>query len=232
MISPPPPKLALFDLDHTLLDGDGDDLWCGFLLRHALVPAEAQARNEQLCADYRAGQVSAQAFSAFYARLLAGRSPAQWSPWQDRFLAEEIRPRLPPAAYDLVASHRAAGHTVVLTTASNRVIAERTAVELGFSHCLATELALVDGIFSGEVEGIPNMRAGKLQRMQTWLARQGLPASALASAFFYSDSINDLPLLSEVGQPVAVNPDARLLQHALAHGWRVLDVLGAAQPRC
>lgn len=232
MISPQPPRLALFDLDHTLLDGDGDDLWCRFLLRHGLLPAETQARNEQMCADYRAGQVSAQAFSAFYARLLAGRSPAQWSPWQDRFLTEEIRHRLPPAAHELVASHRAAGHTVVLTTASNRVIAERTAAELGFMHCLATELALVGGIFSGEVEGIPNMREGKIQRMQTWLAGRGLPASALDSAFFYSDSINDLPLLSAVGQPVAVNPDARLLQHALACGWRVLDVLGRVPSRC
>lgn len=229
MTALPTPTLALFDLDHTLLDGDGDDLWCRFLLRHGLVPAEVQARNEQLGAEYRAGRVSVEAFSAFYARLLAGRSPAEWSPWQDRFLAEEIRQRLPPAAHALVASHRAAGHLLVLTTASNRVIAERSASELGFVHCLATELALVDGFFSGQVQGTPNMREGKVHRLQAWLQQQGLAPAALAGAFFYSDSINDLPLLSRVGHPVAVNPDAHLQRHALASGWRVLDVLGQAE---
>lgn len=226
MTTLPTPPLALFDLDHTLLDGDGDDLWCRFLLRHGLVHAEVQTRNEQMGAGYRAGQVSAEAFSAFYASLLAGRSPAEWRPWQDRFLVEEIRHRLPQAAHALVASHRAAGHLLVLTTASNSVIAERTAYELGFTHCLATELTLVDGVFSGQVQGTPNMREGKVHRLKTWLTQQGLPPAALASACFYSDSINDLPLLSNVGHPVAVNPDAQLHQHALANGWGVLDVLG------
>lgn len=228
MTSRPTTPLALFDLDHTLLDGDSDDLWCRFLLRHGLVDAEVQGRNEQMGVDYRAGLVGIEAFSAFYASLLAGRSPAEWSPWQHRFLVEEILHRLPVAARVLVASHRAAGHVLVLTTASNSVIAEHTAVELGFEHCLTTELTLVDGVFSGQVHGLPNMREGKLRRMQTWLAQQGLPPSALTSACFYSDSINDLPLLSSVGLPVAVNPDAQLHQHALSNGWRVLDVLGKA----
>lgn len=218
--------LALFDLDHTLLDGDGDDLWCRFLLRHGLVDAEVQRRNEQMGADYRAGRVSVDAFSAFYAGLLAGRSPAEWAPWQDRFLAEEIRHRLPEAARALVASHGAAGHTLVLTTASNRVIAERTAAELGFTHWLSTELALADGVFTGQVQGVPNMREGKLKRMRTWLTKHCFAPGALMGAWFYSDSMNDLPLLSSVGHPVAVNPDDSLHRHALVNGWPVLDVLG------
>lgn len=218
--------LALFDLDHTLLDGDGEDLWCRFMLRHGLIAADTAQRNEAMGAAYRAGDVSAQAFCAFYASLLAGRSPADWRVWQQRFLQEEILQRVPAAARALLASHRAAGHRVVLTTASNRVIAEFTAKELGFSDCLATELVLVDGVYSGQVQGIPNMREGKLQRMQQWLAEQGLAPTALAQAFFYSDSIHDLPLLSAVGHPVAVNPDAQLQRHAEAKGWRVLDVLG------
>jgi len=218
--------LALFDLDHTLLDGDGDDLWCRFLGRHGLVDAQTLARNEQMGAEYRAGRVSVEAFSDFYASLLAGRTPAEWSPWQDRFLAEEIRPRLPAAAHALVASHRQAGHTLLLTTASNSVIAERTAAELGFSQWLSTELAVVGGRFTGQIEGRPNMREGKLHRMWAWLDAQGLSSRLLDAAWFYSDSINDLPLLSSVGHPVAVNPDALLQRHALANGWRVIDVLG------
>lgn len=220
--------LALFDLDHTLLDGDGDDLWCRFLLRHGLVDADLQQRNEQMGIDYRAGRVSVEAFSDFYAGLLGGRTAAFWAPWQDRFLAEEIRHRLPDAARALVASHRDAGHTLVLTTASNSVIAARTATDLGFEHWIATELALADGVFTGQVQGVPNMREGKLQRLKVWMAGQALPASAIDRAWFYSDSINDLPLLRSVGHPVAVNPDAQLQAHAATHGWRVIDVLGKA----
>lgn len=215
--------LALFDLDHTLLDGDGDDLWCRFAVRHGLADAAIAAQNAQMGADYRAGRVGALAFSDFYARLLAGRSPAFWAPWQDRFLAEEIRPRLPAAARALVQQHRDAGHLLVLTTASNRVIAARSAAELGFEHWLATELALADGVFTGAVDGVPNMREGKPVRLRAWLAQQGLPDSLLAQAWFYSDSVNDLPLLGLVGHPVAVNPDAALRQHASAQGWRVLE---------
>lgn len=214
------PPLALFDLDHTLLDGDGDDLWCCFLVRRGLLDAGVAALNERMGAEYRAGRVSVEDFSAFYAELLAGRSPAFWAPWQDRFLVEEIRPRLPAAARAMVASHQAAGHVLVLTTASNSVIAQRTATELVFERWLATELELVDGCFTGRVQGVPNMREGKLLRLQAWLAEQGLSASVLPDAWFYSDSINDLPLLSAVGHPVAVDPDAILHQHALAQDWR------------
>ena len=220
--------LALFDLDHTLLDGDGDDLWCRFLVRHGLAAPELQVRNEFMGERYRAGSIGTQAFSDFYAGLLAGRTPAFWAPWQERFLAEEIRPRLPAAARAQVAWHRAAGHLLVLTTASNRVIAERTAAELGFDHLLATELALSDGVYTGQVRGTPNMRDGKLLRLREWLAARGLDEVVLATAWFYSDSINDLPLLAAVGRPVAVSPDPMLERHAAAQGWPVLQLLGPA----
>lgn len=221
-----PPPLALFDLDHTLLDGDGDDLWCRFLVRHGLAPEALLAGNERMGADYRAGRVGAQAFSDFYAALLAGRSPAFWQPWQRRFLTEEIRHRLPAAARAQVQWHRSQGHQLVLTTASNRLIAEQTAIELGFVHLLATELELADGVYTGRVSGIPNMREGKLLRLRAWLADQGLDDACLAQAWFYSDSRNDLPLLGAVGRPVAVNPDPQLAAHAQQLGWPVQALLG------
>ncbi|MFN3496382.1 MAG: HAD family hydrolase [Hydrogenophaga sp.] len=217
----------MFDLDHTLLDGDGDDLWCRFLVRHGLAEPALLARNACMGDDYRAGRVDTQAFSAFYAGLLAGRAPTFWAPWQEAFVAEEIRPRLSSAARAQVAWHRAAGHLLVLTTASNRVIAERTAAELGFKHLLATELVLADGVYTGQVDGSPNMRAGKVERLRLWMAARGLPESALAAAWFYSDSINDLPLLAAVGRPVAVSPDPMLARHAAAQGWPVEAWLGS-----
>ncbi len=215
------PTLALFDLDHTLLDGDSDDLWCRFLVRHGLAAPAMLDRNARMGDDYRAGRVGVKAFCDFYAGLLAGRTPAFWAPWREVFLAKEIRPRLAAAARAQVAWHRAAGHLLVLTTASNRVIAERTAAELGFEHLLATELTLAGGVYTGQVDGTPNMHAGKVERLRRWLAERGLPDATLAAGWFYSDSINDLPLLAAVGQPVAVSPDERLARHAAAQGWPV-----------
>lgn len=226
MTPPSPRPLALFDLDHTLLDGDGDDLWCRFLIRQGLQGEELAGHNERMGSDYRAGRVSGQAFCDFYAGLLGGRSPADWRAWQRHFLAEDIRPRLPAAARALVDTHRQAGHELLLTTASNTVIAELTAMELGFTQWLTTELELAGGVFTGRVLGTPNMREGKLSRLLAWLGERGRLPGELDHAWFYSDSINDLPLLARVGHPVAVNPDARLHQYAVAQGWPVIDLLG------
>lgn len=220
-----PGTLILFDLDHTLLDGDGDNLWCQFMIRHGLADAAMSVLNESLGHDYRDGRVGIAEFSAFYARFLAGKTPAFWAPWQDRFLEEEIRPRLPAAAHTLVAAHRAAGHTLVLTTASNQIIAERTATELGFKYLLATELEQQGGQFTGRFFGVPNMREGKVTRLRAWLADQNWSEKVLCRAWFYSDSINDLPLLEAVGVPIAVNPDPQLYAHAQANGWRCIQVL-------
>jgi HAD superfamily hydrolase (TIGR01490 family) len=213
--------LAPFHLDHTLLDGDGDDLSCRFLVRQGLADPMALVRNERMMSDYRAGRVDVEDFSRFYARLLAGRTPQDWASWLARLAVEEIRPRLPVSARTLVEKHRDLGFTLVLTTASNRVIASASAAELGFEPVLATELEVVDGVYTGQVDGMPNMREGKVERLRDWLAEHGAPADVLGDAWFYSDSINDLPLLSAVGRPVAVNPDRLLLEHAEEHGWPV-----------
>lgn len=217
--------LALFDLDHTLLSGDSDDLWCRFLVAHGQLPEEHLRRNAEMDAAYRAGTVSVDGFSAFYVGQLAGRSPDDWAPWRRRFMDEEIRPRIPDGARALVDEHRTLGHTLVLTTATNRVITELTAAELGFPNLIATEAEIQAGLYTGRTVGVPNMREGKVARLLAWLADLGLdePArqQALADAWFYSDSGNDLPLLGAVGQAVAVDPDERLLATAQRLGWPI-----------
>jgi HAD superfamily hydrolase (TIGR01490 family) len=216
------PPLAIFDLDHTLLSGDSDVLWCDFLVRHGLAAPDLHARNQALDASYRDGSVSVAAFCDFHAALLAGHTPAHWAPWCERFLQGEVLPRIPAAARVLVERHRRAGHQLLMSTATNRAISERTAQALGFEHLLATELELVDGRYSGRTTGTPNMRDGKVARLLDWLAARGEPASRLQQAHFYSDSANDLPLLRAVGLPVAVDPDPRLLAEATTHAWPVL----------
>lgn len=219
--------LALFDLDHTLLAGDSDVLWCEFLIRQGLLPEAQRERNRAMEAAYKAGTVAVAEFCSFYVATLAGRDPAWWAPWRERFLHEEVLPRVPAGARALVERHRAAGHRLVLTTATNRVITELTAQALGFPELIATEVELdASGCYSGRVAGTPNMREGKVSRLHDWLGEQGLGPGVLRTAHFYSDSANDLPLLGSVGFPVAVDPDERLAAQAAARAWPVLRLHG------
>lgn len=218
-------KLALFDLDHTLLQGDSDTLWCDFLRREGVLAHEPfAARNVEMEREYRAGTVSAMAFSEFYVGTLAGRSEPEWGPWLARFLSDEIVPRLPAAAHALVQRHQRAGDRVVLSTATNRVLTERTAAHLGIRDLIATECERApDGRFTGRVLGVPNMREGKLTRLQAWLAGQGLTLQDCESTF-YSDSMNDLPLLQAVDHPVVVDADPRLAAEAARRGWPAISL--------
>lgn len=216
--------LAIFDLDHTLLSGDSDVLWCDFLLHQGLLEETFRARNAEMERRYKLGEISPVEFCGFFVSTLAGKTPASWQPWRERFLQEVIRPRLPAAARALVQQHRDAGHTLVMSTATCRVLTELTARDLGIEHLIATEVELAQGLYSGRLEGVPNMREGKVTRMLDWLDARGAPHAVLADAHFYGDSINDLPLLNAVGYPVAVDPDARLLSEATARGWRVLGL--------
>jgi HAD superfamily hydrolase (TIGR01490 family) len=222
------PRLVLFDLDHTLLEGDSDVLWCEFLMQEGLLDrATFEPRNRDMEARYKAGTVGTREFSEFYVGTLAGRTAEQWEPWRRRFLREVIAPRLSAAARALVRQHLEAGAVVVLTTATNRFITELTAVELGIEHLIATECERgAEGRFSGCTAGTLNMREGKVERLHAWLAARG---STLAQheSHAYSDSMNDLPLLQAVQHPVVVHADARLAAHAAAQGWPCLQLHGA-----
>jgi HAD superfamily hydrolase (TIGR01490 family) len=217
--------LTLFDLDHTLLDGDSDVLWCEFLMQCGeLDRAQFEPRNQRMERDYKAGTVSPQAFCEFYVSTLAGRSRQQWEPLRRVFLEQVIAPRIGHAAQGLVERHRGAGDLVVMTTATNRVITELTAAHLGLPHLIATECEVgADGRFTGRTSGTLNMRDGKVTRLHEWLAAQRIDARDCETTF-YSDSMNDLPLLLAVRKPVAVNPDMRLAAVAAERGWLVLSL--------
>jgi len=218
-------RLALFDLDHTLLSGDSDVLWCEFLIAEGLLDrAEFEPRNRRMAERYASGIATPAEFCGFYAETLAGVRPDAWQGLRERFLRDIVAPRIPAASRDLVMRHREHGDRVVLTTATNRFLVELTAIELGIDDLLATELELVDGAFTGRNTGVLNMREGKVERLRQWLETQNLPATVLADAAFYSDSKNDLPLLLAVGHPVAVDPDAVLAEHASREGWAVLKL--------
>ena len=215
-------RLALFDLDHTLLSGDSDYLWCEFLADLGWLPAHARERNADIAERYSAGSVTQHEYCSFHAGLIAGRTPAELQPLRERFLAKRIRPRISQDARALLARHRAAGDRLLLTTATNRVVSELTARELGVDDYLCTELEFDGTRYTGRIAGTPNMRLGKLERLREWMARHGQTNDALRRASFYSDSINDLVLLSVVGRPVVVDPDVRLENAARRKNWTVI----------
>ena len=146
-----------------------------------------------------------------------------------RFMDEVIRPAMKPAAIALVQKHLDAGDTVVITSATNEFVTAPIAKAFGVQHLLATELVRDDkGWFTGEIAGVPNMREGKVVRMTEWLSARSLRWEEVETTF-YSDSMNDVPLLEKVDHPVATNPDARLRALAEERGWRIVDLFSEAQ---
>lgn len=222
------PRLALFDLDGTLLAGDTDVLWCEFLIDEGVLDRSTfPIANRDVADRYARGEIAAIDFAAFYATTLAGRSPEAWTPLRDRFVASTVAPRIGAASFDLVARRRAAGDRLVVTTATNRFLTAPVAALLGIADVVATDLEVAaTGEFTGRTRGVVNMREGKLTRLADWLAAEGLAPSSLAAATFYSDSINDLPLLCAVGTPVVVDPDPRLHAEAARRGWPAISLLG------
>lgn len=220
-------RLAVFDLDHTLLSADSDQLWCDFLIDEGLLePVHFGTRNAELERGYRDGSVSVQAFCDFYVGTLAGRTPAQWQPLRERFLHERVLPCVCPGTPALLQRHRDAGDLLLMSTATNHFITELTAQALGFAHLLATDCEIdAQGRFSGRTQGVLNMRQGKVARLQAWLAERGR-ALADVDSWFYSDSKNDLPLLQAVQHPVVVDGDEVLRAHAAQQGWPCISLRG------
>jgi len=218
--------LALFDLDNTLLAGDSDYLWGCFLAREGLVDGEAYEReNLRFYRDYQAGRLDIHEFLRFALRPLADHDPELLETVRARFVAEIIAPIVAPGARALLDRHRAAGDRVAIVTATNRFVTGPIAALLGVDDLLATEPQRVDGRYTGEPDGVPCFREGKVTRLHAWLAAEGLD---LAGSWFYSDSLNDLPLLEAVDHPVAVDPDPTLAATAAERGWPVISLRGPA----
>ena len=223
MTAPAGTRLALFDLDNTLLTGDTDVLWCDFLIAQGrLDGAKFAASNADMEQRYQAGKATATEFCAFYVSLLKGISHRDGVLLRQHFFNEWIRPRISDDARALVEKHRAAGDVLILTTATNRFTTELTAKDLRIEHLIAIETESIDDVFTGRTVGVLNMREGKVMRLMQWLRERGWAESLMGEATFYSDSINDLPLLSAVATPVAVDPDVKLAREVEARGWAAI----------
>lgn len=218
-------KLALFDLDHTLLPLDSDYTWGVFTTELGWNdPAEFSQCNDAFYAHYQAGTLDIHDYVRFATRAARERGATEAAHAHARYMDEVIRPRITPEALALVRTHQHAGDTVIIVTATNEFVTRPIAQAFGVQELIAVDLARdASGWITGEIQGTPSFREGKVARVADWLAQHGLGWDEVETTF-YSDSMNDLPLLEKAHHPVATNPDARLRQLATERGWRILEL--------
>ncbi len=218
-------ELALFDLDNTLLAGDSDFEWAQFLITKGVVDREVyEARNVAFYEQYKAGTLDIHEFLDFQLKPLARHERAELDAWHQEFMSTRIAPIMTTQAKALVRQHLDAGDLVALVTATNSFVTGPIARAFGVSHLIATIPAQEQGRFTGKPRGTPSFREGKISRVEDWLESMGLWWGSFSRSSFYSDSLNDLPLLQKVSNPVAVDPDPTLRAHAEAHAWPVLTL--------
>jgi HAD superfamily hydrolase (TIGR01490 family) len=218
-------NLALFDLDHTLIAFDSGMAWTAYLVHVGALDADAMSRYLDFCHQYVDGTLDIHAMHRASVAPLRAFTAPQLLSWRNGFEAE-ISARLSTPARALVDRHREAGDLCAIVTATTRFVAEPLARLFGIEHLVATEWLAVDGVPNGEIDGLPCYREYKTIRVRDWLAGLGGVPRVIADfdrSWFYSDSFSDLPLLNAVTDPVAVCPDARLRDHALAMNWPIVD---------
>lgn len=220
-----PRRLALFDLDNTLLTGDSDYEWGQYLIdRGVLDRDEYEAQNNVFFAQYKAGTLDIHEYLRFALGALARHTPDELEAWRAEFMDERIRPMIGAPARELVRGHLDAGDLCAVVTATNSFVTAPIAREFGVPNLIATEPERQGRSFTGRAFGTPCFREGKIVRVRDWLDGLGTPLASFASSTFYSDSLNDLPLLNLVRSPVAVDPDESLAAEARRRGWPVISL--------
>lgn len=218
-------NLVLFDLDNTLLIGDSDFEWAQFLIAKGVLDREVhEARNQEFYEHYKAGTLDIHAFLDFQLAPLARHPREELDAWHREFMATRIRPMIGAPAQALVQRHLDEDSLVAIVTATNSFVTGPIAREFGIPHLVATVPACEGGRFTGKPRGTPAFKAGKIERVEAWLESLGLWWGAFDRSWFYSDSHNDLPLMGKVTDPVAVDPDDTLRQHAQTQGWPILSL--------
>jgi len=221
-------SLAIFDLDHTLIATDSDHGWGEFMVEQGLVDANVyKAENDRFYADYERGELDIQAYNEFSLEPLTRFDMDELANFHAQFSREKIAPAMLPKAKELLAQHRARGDFLLIITSTNRFITQPIAESLGVDAILATEAEIVDNRYTGRMIGTPCFQEGKITRLAKWLkeeaSQQGFSGDD-SDAYFYSDSINDLPLLEQTKNPVAVDPDDALRSAAEANGWPIISL--------
>ena len=217
--------LALFDLDNTLLAGDSDYEWTQHLVSKGVLDRDTfERKNTEFFEQYKAGTLDIHEFLDFQLQSLANNPRASLDAWHAEFMATCIRPIISRQSRTLVQRHLDNGDLCAIVTATNSFVTGPIAREFGIPHLIATVPAQQGGQFTGKPRGTPAFREGKVSRVEEWLETMGLWWGSFERSWFYSDSLNDLPLLSQVSDPIAVDPDITLRTHAERAGWTILNL--------
>ena len=212
-------KLALFDLDHTLLNTDSDHSWGEFLVSEALVdPVRHRQMNNKFYEDYQAGQLDPIAYNEFVFEFLTQHDNAYLTELHQLFMQKVIRPQMRPKGFEAIKKHQDLGHAIVGITATSDFITAPIFREFGITEIIATNAEVLNGKYTGKVTGVACYQQGKLTRLDQWLAGRDVEES-----WAYSDSINDRFLLEYASHAIAVNPDKRLQTLAQEKNWQIQD---------
>lgn len=222
-------KLALFDLDHTLLPIDSDYAWGVFTTTIGWTdPVDFSLRNDEFFAHYKAGTLDIHDYVRFATAAIRRQGAINSEAAHDHFMRDVVQPAIKQQAVALICQHQQAGDEVVIVTATNEFVTRPIAQAFGVPELIAVELERDTapggtGWITGEIKGVPSFREGKITRVAQWLASRQLDWADVETTF-YTDSINDLSLMEQVTHPVATNPDERLRAIATQRGWRILDL--------
>ena len=216
-------KLVIFDLDNTILNGDSDYSWINFLINENYVDKhEYEKRNQYFYDQYYEGNLDYDEWAEFALSTMKGKTPFDLEELLSKFLSTVIEPMINIYALRLLHNHHHDNDIMLLASATNSVLVEPIARRLGFENIVATEVEIIDGVYTGKVYGRPALGQGKLTKVEEWAAQNNI--KDFKDAIFYSDSINDLPLLNEVGVPIAVNPDDQLRNLSIKNNWEVIEL--------
>ena len=214
--------LAIFDLDHTLINGDSDYLWGEYMVENGIVDERAyRQRNQAFYQDYQRGTLDNDRYLEFALEPLTHYSIEQLHRWRADYVEKWIRPIVAPGAACVLDEHRGLGHELMIISATHRFISEPIARLLGVTTVIATTPEIVGDRYTGRFLGTPTYQQGKVTALREWLDDSG---HDLVGSYFYSDSLNDLALLQEVDHPVTVNPDEQLKAIAESRGWKIIDL--------
>ncbi|MCG6891574.1 MAG: HAD-IB family hydrolase [Gammaproteobacteria bacterium] len=214
--------LAIFDLDHTLINGDSDHLWGEYMVENGIVDKQAyRQRNDVFYQDYQRGTLDNDEYLAFALEPLTHYSIDKLHAWRADYVEKWIRPLIAPGTTRLLDEHRERNHHLMIISATNLFVSEPIAHMLGVTTILATEPEIIANRYSGRFLGTPTYQQGKVTVLKEWIASNN---HDLVGAYFYSDSLNDLALLEQVDNPVTVNPDDDLKAIAEARAWKIIDL--------
>jgi len=216
-------NLAIFDLDNTILNGDSDYSWINFLIDIDYVDKdEYEKKNQYFYDKYYEGKLDYDEWAEFALSTIKGKRPEEIENLLNKFLSSVIEPMINIYALRLLHNHYHNNDVMLLASATNSVIVNPIAKRLGFENIVATEVEIVNGVYSGKFQNTPALGEGKLQKVREWMRRNDF--SDFKNTTFYSDSINDLPLLSAVNKAVVVNPDNKLREECEKRSWEIVDL--------